>query len=297
MTIDYTKFRAFCVTPGQENSNKANSYVQAVKILLDFLNIKDNSINDNDMDRIRSYKDIIRSRNSDEYQSILQFVTSRNQKSYLENGFISASINYLNDYYITNNAQESKIVKNKDENIYSKRYRTSLLAKPFVILTGNSGTGKTRIATNFSKYLEMKNDKGVKNHLLIPVGADWTDNTKILGFYNPLKKEYQSTPVLDFILLTCQNPEIPFFLILDEMNLSHVERYFSDFLSAMESGEPIPLYKRDVDCESSIPEEIVLPNNLFVTGTVNIDETTYMFSPKVLDRQTSLSSNRTCLMY
>ena len=164
------------------------------------------------------------------------------------------------------------------------RYIRSLLSKPFVILTGNSGTGKTRIATRFAQYLEKKNDSGVKNHLLIPVGADWTDNTKILGFYNPLKKEYQSTPVLDFILLAEQNPDIPFFLILDEMNLSHVERYFSDFLSAMESGEPIPLYKKDADCESSIPEKIVLPNNLFVTGTVNIDETTYMFSPKVLDR-------------
>lgn len=164
------------------------------------------------------------------------------------------------------------------------RYIKSLLAKPFVILTGNSGTGKTRISTRFAEYLEKKDDNEKTNYLLIPVGADWTDNTKILGFYNPLRKEYQSTPVLDFILLAEQNPDIPFFLILDEMNLSHVERYFSDFLSAMESGEPIPLYKKDADCESSFPEKIVLPNNLFVTGTVNIDETTYMFSPKVLDR-------------
>lgn len=284
MKIDYDKFRAFCITPGQENSNKANSYVQAVKILLDFLNIKNDSVSETDMNRIRSYKDLIRSKNSDEYQNVLQFVTSRNQKSYLENGFISASINYLNDYYIKNNTQESEIVKNKDENICSKRYKISLLAKPFVILTGNSGTGKTKISTIFAKYMEKSNDTGMKNHLLLPVGADWTDNTKILGFYNPLRKEYQSTPVLDFILLAEQNPDIPFFLILDEMNLSHVERYFSDFLSAMESGEPIPLYKKDADCESAIPEKIVLPNNLFVTGTVNIDETTYMFSPKVLDR-------------
>lgn len=215
-----------------------------------------------------------------------------------ENGLLSNKVNHNETKTIQKTESETSTIKNnitngfvKDFNIsnfdkkeFSKRYIRSLLAKSFVILTGNSGTGKTRIATRFAQYLEKKNDSGVKNHLLIPVGADWTDNTKILGFYNPLKKEYQSTPVLDFILLADQNPDIPFFLILDEMNLSHVERYFSDFLSAMESGKPIPLYKKDTDCESSIPEEIVLPNNLFVTGTVNIDETTYMFSPKVLDR-------------
>lgn len=168
------------------------------------------------------------------------------------------------------------------------RYIHSLLAKPFVILSGNSGTGKTRIATRFAKYLEKKNDSGMTNHLLIPVGADWTDNTKILGYFNPLandgKGEYVKSEILEFIEMAGVNPEIPFFLILDEMNLSHVERYFSDFLSAMESGEPIPLYKKQEDEEIPIPEEILLPKNLFITGTVNIDETTYMFSPKVLDR-------------
>lgn len=176
-------------------------------------------------------------------------------------------------------------------NAYHKRFIPSLISKQFVILTGNSGTGKTRIATELATYLgKVDNEKTVDgkanivNKLIVPVGADWTDNTRILGFYNPLEKEYQSTPILDFILLAQKNPNIPFFLILDEMNLSYVERYFSDFLSAMESGEPIPLYKKSVEDNSVIPESIVLPENLFVTGTVNIDETTYMFSPKVLDR-------------
>lgn len=155
-----------------------------------------------------------------------------------------------------------------------------------MILTGNSGTGKTRIAKQFSQYLERTID-GKKNWLIIPVGADWTDNTKMLGFYNPLEERYVSTPTLDFILQSIKNPSIPYFLILDEMNLSHVERYFSDFLSAMESDEAIPLYKvveNKVEENAAIPEKIRLPKNLFVTGTVNIDETTYMFSPKVLDR-------------
>ena len=166
-------------------------------------------------------------------------------------------------------------------------YIRSLLSKPFVILSGNSGTGKTRIATRFAKYLEKKNDSGMTNHLLVPVGADWTDNTKILGYYNPLADggagKYEKTDVFRFIERAGANPEIPFFLILDEMNLSHVERYFSDFLSKMElldykeNSEPvffdIPGYGK-----------LELPKNLFITGTVNIDETTYMFSPKVLDR-------------
>lgn len=172
------------------------------------------------------------------------------------------------------------------DSVFAERYITSLLTKPFVILTGNSGTGKTRIAKQFSQYLERTID-GKKNWLIIPVGADWTDNTKMLGFYNPLEERYVSTPTLDFILQSIKNPSIPYFLILDEMNLSHVERYFSDFLSAMESDEAIPLYKvveNKVEENAAIPEKIRLPKNLFVTGTVNIDETTYMFSPKVLDR-------------
>ena len=169
------------------------------------------------------------------------------------------------------------------KNEFSRRYITALLAKPFVILTGNSGTGKTRIALRFAEWLEKDN-----NCLIVPVGADWTDNTKMLGYFNPIahdgKGEYVKTAVLDFIMLAEAHKNIPFFLILDEMNLSHVERYFSDFLSAMESGKPILLYKKPEGCEDKTPETITLPDNLFVTGTVNIDETTYMFSPKVLDR-------------
>lgn len=171
---------------------------------------------------------------------------------------------------------------------YTYRYNSSLLAKPFVILTGNSGTGKTRIATQFADWLKVETSSGLTNQLVVPVGADWTDNTKLLGYFNPLadngKGDYVKTDTLSFIQLANENPQIPFFLILDEMNLSHVERYFADFLSAMESHRPILLYKKPEGCECDVPEQINLPDNLFVTGTVNIDETTYMFSPKVLDR-------------
>ncbi len=161
---------------------------------------------------------------------------------------------------------------------FARRFITSLLAKPFVILTGNSGTGKTRIAKRFAEYLEIEDKNGEKNWLIVPIGADWTDNTKILGFYNPLTKEYVETGILKLIERANANPTIPYFLILDEMNLSHVERYFSDFLSHME----IPDDSFVLDHYGS--GKLAYPKNLFVVGTVNIDETTYMFSPKVLDR-------------
>lgn len=164
---------------------------------------------------------------------------------------------------------------------FARRYITSLLAKPFVILTGNSGTGKTRISKQFVEYLEWESDEGKKNWVIIPVGADWTDNTKILGYYNPLAEDgngkYEKTKIVELIEEANRHKEIPYFVILDEMNLSHVERYFSDFLSHMETPDtPFELegYTRRLD----------YPENMFVVGTVNIDETTYMFSPKVLDR-------------
>ena len=117
-------------------------------------------------------------------------------------------------------------------------------------------------------------------YIIVPVGANWTDNTNIIGYYNVITNEYQSTPAYDFIQKAENDSENPYFLILDEMNLSHVERYFADFLSAIESKEEIPLYGED--------RTIKLPENIFIIGTVNVDETTYMFSPKVLDRANTI---------
>jgi len=125
------------------------------------------------------------------------------------------------------------------------------------------------------------------NYTLVPVGANWTDKRHLVGFYNVITQEYQMTPCLKLILDATkpENQQYPFFLILDEMNLSHVERYFADFLSAMESGDCIYLHNSpDLEEEQGIPQRLYLPPNLYVIGTVNVDETTYMFSPKVLDR-------------
>lgn len=185
----------------------------------------------------------------------------------------------------------------------------SLLTKHFVILTGNSGTGKTHLAeTLAATYRNHEQIEEATNVATVPVGADWTDSRAVVGFVNHLRAAriektdkdqpvYQSTAVVDLLLAADSKHECPHFLILDEMNLSHVERYFADFLSAMESGTGrirfhdegprdedhfrLPRFQGD---PFGVPRSIAYPHNLFVIGTVNIDETTYMFSPKVLDR-------------
>ena len=149
--------------------------------------------------------------------------------------------------------------------------------------------------------------KNCSNHELVSVGANWTDNRNLLGYENILTNSYQSTPTLELMLKAKNDPKNPYFLILDEMNLSHVERYFADFLSSIESGKPLFLYTlKEIQVEENgkmikkfnkdvykvvvdgytynIPPKLTIPDNLYIIGTVNIDETTYMFSPKVLDR-------------
>lgn len=164
---------------------------------------------------------------------------------------------------------------------FVQRFLCSLLTKPFVILSGLTGSGKTQLAMTFPKLI----CKDETQYKLIPVGADWTNREHLLGYPNALRPGEYVMPdnkVLQLILEASkeENQDKPYFLVLDEMNMSYVERYFADFLSVMESGEPIPLWTGNKE----VPEKITLPKNLFIVGTINVDETTYMFSPKVLDR-------------
>ena len=157
-----------------------------------------------------------------------------------------------------------------------------------------------------AQEMEREERKHVKNSCFISVRSDWTDATPLFGHYNFVDQRYHLTPALNFILSAQEHPEMPFFLILDEMNLAKVEHYFSDFLSCLESRhveggkltqEPIHIHSDSGWLNTNneyfdlVGPTLALPPNLFVTGTVNIDESTYMFSSKVLDRANVIELN------
>lgn len=129
-----------------------------------------------------------------------------------------------------------------------------------------------------------------RRRALVAVRSDWTDPRGLVGFFNPLTNSYVRTAVVDLLLQAAEDPDRPYFVILDEMNLARVEYYFSDFLSALESGDPIELMSPGVEEEllalgrDDIPAQLQIPPNVSFIGTVNVDETTQSFSPKVLDR-------------
>lgn len=170
-----------------------------------------------------------------------------------------------------------------------RSFIASLATKRLVILTGLSGSGKTQLALRFGEWL------GDGRSLVVPVRPDWTGSDALFGFEDALhdpdesgRRPWHVPDVLQFMLRAAADPEHPYLLLLDEMNLAHVERYFADVLSGMESGQPcLPNLIREADGTWRTDVErarIPIPANLFVAGTVNVDETTYMFSPKVLDR-------------
>lgn len=204
---------------------------------------------------------------------------------------------------------------------------TALAAKPFVILSGPSGTGKSRAALKLAEAVQASLGGALEWPLfaLVPVGPDWTNPRRLLGHRTPFgatrtladggetNDSYEITEPLR-IMLRALHPEatgVPHFLILDEMNLSHVERYFAPFLSLMEASTilesenaPALLDQDSLRVLSEVLQAVepdspeakaaallvqngspfVLPSNLLIVGTVNVDDTTYMFSPKVMDR-------------
>jgi len=171
----------------------------------------------------------------------------------------------------------------------------ALKAKPFVILAGISGTGKSKLVELFAEALGATRDNG--QFTLIPVRPDWNDSTDLLG-YRDIEKNFQPGPLTRVIEAATANPVLPYFVCLDEMNLSRVEYYFSDYLSLIESRKRVnnSIRTGNLISESHLttPQDkarfgkLMIPDNLYIIGTVNMDETTHPFSKKVLDRANTL---------
>lgn len=242
-------------------------------------------------------------------------------------------------------AEFSNLIINSAQGYYLQ-YLTALRTKPFMLLAGISGTGKSRIVRKLAQATvteELQKTEGYKgtdftndrwtlhsptNFELIQVKPNWHNSMDVIGYLSNIPSpHYVFTPFIEFIVKAWQHPEVPFFLCLDEMNLAPVEEYFAEFLSAIESrsfegGEymtdpiikPFNSFGEDVakmmvntlfpnftaaDKNSFLgkivdhleTKGLTLPKNLMVIGTVNMDETTFSFSRKVLDRAMSVEMN------
>jgi MoxR-like ATPase len=183
-----------------------------------------------------------------------------------------------------------------------ENFYLSLKTKPFVLLAGISGTGKTKLVELFARAIgcSSENDR----FKLISVKPDWNDSADLLGYSN-IRGDFQPGPILETIKKAAEDPANPYLVCLDEMNLARVEYYFSDFLSKMETrhydGDQIKtdrlLNENDFDQNDSNDSKakysnLHIPDNLYLIGTVNMDETTHPFSKKVLDRANTIEFNQ-----
>jgi 5-methylcytosine-specific restriction enzyme B len=162
--------------------------------------------------------------------------------------------------------------------------------KHFVILSGLSGTGKTRLALQYALAVHGFTDNDARDPFLFvcAVRPEWTDPTGLTGYYDVLSNRYIVPPFLEAALVATAHHTSPVFVVLDELNLARVEYYLSDVLSAIETGGELQLHSNNVPLEGStgvsIRASLPIPANLYITGTINVDETTHPVSDKVLDR-------------
>ncbi len=172
----------------------------------------------------------------------------------------------------------------------------SIKTKPFVILAGTSGTGKTRLVRLFAEAIGAFANGRYKQ---IAVKPDWSDSTDLFGHVN-LENKFVPGAIVEFIKKAADDSnKLPYILCLDEMNLARVEYYFSDFLSVIETRDkkgdeiitdkliPKSCYSGDNTAEG-LYSDLMIPENLYIVGTVNMDETTFPFSKKVLDRANTI---------
>jgi MoxR-like ATPase len=172
----------------------------------------------------------------------------------------------------------------------------SMKTKPFVIISGISGTGKTMVIKWFAESLGATQENG--QFALIPVRPDWSDGSDLIG-YKDIKGDFIEGPLTKVMQKALDNPTKPYFVLLDEMNLARVEYYFSDLLSVMESRDwkGNEIISSEILHRSMVGRSIGFPENMYIIGTVNMDETTHPFSKKVLDRANTIEFNRVKLDY
>ncbi len=209
----------------------------------------------------------------------------------------------------------------------SQKYLTAIRTKPFLLLAGISGTGKSRIVRELAfkscpKYLQDKDGTTPGNYCMIEVKPNWHDSSELLGYYSSFNGGgYRFTKFDRFVVKAWLNPDVPFFVCLDEMNLAPVEQYFAEFLSVLETrsrdneGNVVTgalvdkqYFKDDTKMSTElgldkgdewtikvrsdlVNKGLTLPPNLIVIGTVNMDDTTYQFSRKVIDRAMTIEMN------
>ena len=217
--------------------------------------------------------------------------------------------------------REQKVVDNSTASNY-RPYITAIKSKPFLLLAGISGTGKSRIVRELARacWEEGTDDykaQKPKNFQMVQVKPNWHDSSDLIGYVSRAsgKSEYVAGEFLKFIAKAWEDTETPYFLCLDEMNLAPVEQYFAEYLSVIESRkshedgtvttDPIleksaedwyrvltsELTNDDNVRNRFLEEGICIPQNFIVVGTVNMDETTFSFSRKVLDRAMTIEMN------
>lgn len=217
--------------------------------------------------------------------------------------------------------REQKVVDNSIASNY-RPYITAIKSKPFLLLAGISGTGKSRIVRELARacWEEGTDDykaQKPKNFQMVQVKPNWHDSSDLIGYVSRVsgKAEYVAGEFLKFIAKAWEDTETPYFLCLDEMNLAPVEQYFAEYLSVIESRkshedgtvttDPIleksaedwyrvltsELTNDDNVRNRFLEEGICIPQNFIVVGTVNMDETTFSFSRKVLDRAMTIEMN------
>lgn len=205
---------------------------------------------------------------------------------------------------------------------YYRPYITAIKSKPFLLLAGISGTGKSRIVRELARACWEKDSEEYKaqkpkNFQMVQVKPNWHDSSDLLGYVSRVsgKAEFVAGDFLKFIAKAWENIDTPYFLCLDEMNLAPVEQYFAEYLSVIESRKCCedgtittdPILEKSLEDwyrvltseltniddvrDRFLKDGICIPQNLIVVGTVNMDETTFSFSRKVLDRAMTIEMN------